>query len=683
MNKKKLILTGSMMVLLLFITGQCVYAATSSPKECRWNFQSNEVDENDLIFIGEKKQLLMYPAYNEEQLKNKSGSNGWISCWPYKIPTDGEDWYEFNLLAEYALQIPEVTISEVDHNILNNCVTKYWTNYLFSQRELDVLEPGSMATHSYQGTQTYQLYTNSGNQGLKVYAALRVGLACSSANKHGHRFRDIHTDGRVTVPIRQYYYEDAISTHNISDWDSAVQGKLYDKFVEICTVKDDGTRNFNYQHRLIEANALSKNEKGVTIHTGTNTYPQTFDRIGVECAIKNNRVVIRRNPSNDPSGPTGPDALGEVNKYETHEWKFTILEDNRAFRIQESKFDGKRNFTFKYSGAKTGPNEYISVIVEKGDKTWYGRIAQVSDSRTATFNLPFDYTSDCRICVMNETYRIGNESDKTDFCSNVVELHPPVLMTFVDNGGDCPIDKQYAESSLRAGVLPSAQRMGYVFTGWYEDSNCTGDPVTEDTALGAGYVIDLYAGWVKCPTVTFDACGGNVSPGSAVVKEDGKLSSLPVPTREGYTFLGWYETNTAMGEKITEGKKYTKDTTIYAGWKKTEDQAKTGEQESGSGSNNGSATASKVNVTIKASKTTVKRGKKTVIKISSNSGAKLTVKAKNARAKNKKYVKISSGKTAKLTFTKKAAKGVYKFTVTSPAKGNYKKTSKTIKIVVK
>ena len=62
---------------------------------------------------------------------------------------------------------------------------------------------------------------------------------------------------------------------------------------------------------------------------------------------------------------------------------------------------------------------------------------------------------------------------------------------------------------------------------------------------------------------------------------------------------------------------------------------------------------------------------------------RLTVKAKNARAKNKKYVKISSGKTAKLTFTKKAAKGVYKFTVTSPAKGNYKKTSKTIKIVVK
>ena len=89
----------------------------------------------------------------------------------------------------------------------------------------------------------------------------------------------------------------------------------------------------------------------------------------------------------------------------------------------------------------------------------------------------------------------------------------------------------------------------------------------------------------------------------------------------------------------------------------------------------------KAEFTVSNSK--VKFRKKTIIKIISNSGAKLTVKAKSKNAKNKKYVKISSGKTAKLTFTKKAAKGVYNFTVTSPANGNYKKTSKTIKIRVK
>ena len=90
-----------------------------------------------------------------------------------------------------------------------------------------------------------------------------------------------------------------------------------------------------------------------------------------------------------------------------------------------------------------------------------------------------------------------------------------------------------------------------------------------------------------------------------------------------------------------------------------------------------------VSASIKASKTSVKLGKKATIKITADSKAKLTVKAKSKNAKNKKYVKITNGKTAKLAFTRKAPKGTYKFTVTSPARGNYKKTTKTINIKVK
>ena len=88
----------------------------------------------------------------------------------------------------------------------------------------------------------------------------------------------------------------------------------------------------------------------------------------------------------------------------------------------------------------------------------------------------------------------------------------------------------------------------------------------------------------------------------------------------------------------------------------------------------------KVDATIKASKTTVQKGKKTGVKIISNSGGKLTVSAKSKNAKNKKYVKI---KNNKITFLKKAQKGKYKFTVISAANGNYKETKKTISIRVK
>ena len=89
-------------------------------------------------------------------------------------------------------------------------------------------------------------------------------------------------------------------------------------------------------------------------------------------------------------------------------------------------------------------------------------------------------------------------------------------------------------------------------------------------------------------------------------------------------------------------------------------------------------TEQKVNAKIEAAKKKARFGKKTVIKIFSNAGIKLTVKAKNARAKNKKFVKIKNGKTAKLTFSKKAVKGKYTFTVTSPDVG-----VKTITVRVK
>lgn len=89
--------------------------------------------------------------------------------------------------------------------------------------------------------------------------------------------------------------------------------------------------------------------------------------------------------------------------------------------------------------------------------------------------------------------------------------------------------------------------------------------------------------------------------------------------------------------------------------------------------------------TIKASRKTVKKGKKTTVKVTSDSGARLTAAGKNSKAKKalkKKYVKITNGKTAKITFTKKAPKGKYTFKVTSTAKGVYKKTTKIITIKV-
>lgn len=62
-------------------------------------------------------------------------------------------------------------------------------------------------------------------------------------------------------------------------------------------------------------------------------------------------------------------------------------------------------------------------------------------------------------------------------------------------------------------------------------------------------------------TITFDASGGATPAPQTTVK--GRLTSLPVSTRYGYDFLGWY---TADGDRVTTSTVFTADATLYASW---------------------------------------------------------------------------------------------------------------------
>ena len=67
-------------------------------------------------------------------------------------------------------------------------------------------------------------------------------------------------------------------------------------------------------------------------------------------------------------------------------------------------------------------------------------------------------------------------------------------------------------------------------------------------------------------TITYNANGGYVTPANAVTGADGKLTSLPTPTRSGsYSFNGWY-TAASGGTKVTTSTVFNANTTIYAQW---------------------------------------------------------------------------------------------------------------------
>jgi len=75
----------------------------------------------------------------------------------------------------------------------------------------------------------------------------------------------------------------------------------------------------------------------------------------------------------------------------------------------------------------------------------------------------------------------------------------------------------------------------------------------DDVDMGSGY------------RVTFDANGGAATTASDMTGTDSKLSSLPTPTRTGYTFNGWFTEKTG-GTQVSTNTVFSADATIYARW---------------------------------------------------------------------------------------------------------------------
>ena len=141
-------------------------------------------------------------------------------------------------------------------------------------------------------------------------------------------------------------------------------------------------------------------------------------------------------------------------------------------------------------------------------------------------------------------------------------------VTFDSNGGSA-VTAQTIEAGQKATKPADPTKDGYDFKGW----TLNGSAYDFNSAVNGN--ITLVATWEQqqvAPTtytVTFDSNGGSVTPASAVTDADGKLDSLPTPTRSGsYSFNGWY-TAASGGTKVTTSTVFAENTTIYAQWSYT------------------------------------------------------------------------------------------------------------------
>ena len=115
------------------------------------------------------------------------------------------------------------------------------------------------------------------------------------------------------------------------------------------------------------------------------------------------------------------------------------------------------------------------------------------------------------------------------------------------------------------GDLGEATKEGNTFDGWYTGST-SGSKVVPSTIVTSKRNHTLYAHYsTNKYTITFDANGGYSSVTSQKYNKNSQVNALPIPTRSGYVFDGWY-TESGGGTEIVTPFTINSDMKLYAHW---------------------------------------------------------------------------------------------------------------------
>ena len=207
-----------------------------------------------------------------------------------------------------------------------------------------------------------------------------------------------------------------------------------------------------------------------------------------------------------------PEGLNKIGNYNGNEWKLTLLDNSRNFAVTETTASGKPGdtVTLNYTGAATGTNEYISVILaDKNGTQYYGRVAKPdAESGTVNVTIPTGLTDGTyTLYVFSEQY---NGDYKTDYASafdkvaltvNSGDTTPDYYrLTFDTNGGSEVASIRRAEYSTIDLSNYKPTREGYEFIGWYADENLT----EKITSIRLTRNTTVYAGWEENPSTGFE-----------------------------------------------------------------------------------------------------------------------------------------------------------------------------------
>ncbi len=253
------------------------------------------------------------------------------------------------------------------------------------------------------------------------------------------------------------------------------------------------------------------------------------------------------------------DAIFEIGDYDGNEWKLTLLDNSRNFAVTEKTASGKPGdtITLNYSGATTGTNEYISVIIaDNSGAQYYGRVAQPAEaSGTAEVTIP------AGLAVGTYTLYAFSEQYNGDYMTDYASAFETVSLTVTP-------DKAIMLGTSGISGYDSTNGYDYIYFGnwtapdeyttsgpikWrvLDDQTNTGENglfLLSEELLGTGY----YGGVYFQQSYHYDSSSGSYHKGSAPANGD-HTDCLIANAWQGSDAQTWcatfYSNNFSTGEQ--------------------------------------------------------------------------------------------------------------------------------------
>ena len=230
--------------------------------------------------------------------------------------------------------------------------------------------------------------------------------------------------------------------------------------------------------------------------------------------------------------------------------------------------------------AKAPETEYAVIVRDDGHGTGSADPASATAGTeitlTATPNAGYHF-KEWQVMSGDVTVRDDKftmPSDNVEIKAIFEEDAPPTpteyTVTFDGNDGT-PSVGSMTTAKQKLTSLPDASRSKHSFNGWYTEKS-GGTKITTDTVFSANTTV--YAHWTHTgdnnPPVTYYTLRFETGGGSAIsdVRETYNTRidlTKYVPTRHGYTFVGWYSEQSLVN-KVSDIY-LTGDRTVYAGWR--------------------------------------------------------------------------------------------------------------------